>query len=264
MAPSLARSTFRAYLAAGTGAATSFVALLLAAQVGFLGAHNPFRSFGDSDVRAAIVLSLICATLASLGAIVLAIPAAYLLARSRARGLLLVDALLDVPTVISPIVVGMSVMLLFQTKPGAWIEDNVTRFVFEVPGIVLVQFILALALQVRVLKAQFEGIDPRLEDVARFLGCTPWGAFVRITLPLARPGLVAAMVLGWCRALGDFGATVTIAGAVRGKTETIPVAIYLNLASVRLGKAVALTLVLTAIALGLLLLVKGVLQKRPA
>jgi len=136
--------------------------------------------------------------------------------------------------------------------------------VFEVPGIVLVQFILALALEVRVLKAAFESMDPRLEDVARFLGCSPWGAFRRITLPLARPSILAALVLGWCRALGDFGATVTIAGAVRGKTETIPVAIYLNLASVRLGKAVALTLVLTLIALALLFIVRISLQKRLA
>lgn len=258
-------TSFRAYLAAGAGAATSLVGLLLAAQIAFLGSHNnPLRAFGDEDVRSAIVLSLLCATAAAVLALVLALPTAYLLARSRARSLAIVDTLLDVPTVISPIVIGMSLMLVFRSRPGVWFEDHVVRFVFEVPGIVAVQFILALALEVRVLKATFESVDPRLEDVARFLGCTPWGAFRRITLPLARPGILAALVLGWCRALGDFGATVTIAGAVRGKTETIPVAIYLNLASVRLGKAVALTLVLTGVAIALLFVVKISLQKRHA
>jgi len=142
-----------------------------------------------------------------------------------------------------------------------WLEAHVMRFVFEVPGIILAQFVLALALEIRVLKAAFEDVDPRMEVVARFLGCSPWRAFTRVTLPLSRAGCLAAFILGWARAVGDFGATVTIAGAVRGKTETIPVSIYLRISSLEIEGAVALMLVLTAIAFVVLLVVRALGRK---
>jgi molybdate transport system permease protein len=115
-----------------------------------------------------------------------------------------------------------------------------------------------------VLKAAFEELDPRYEQVARFLGCTPWGAFRRVTLPMCRTSLLSAFVLGWARALGDIGATMTIAGSVRYKTETIPVAIYNNLASVRIGKALGLSLLMTFIALLVLVVVRVAAARRSA
>jgi molybdate transport system permease protein len=158
--------------------------------------------------------------------------------------------------VLSPIVIGIALILVFRSTPGRFIEDHLLRFVFEVPGIIAAQFILALALQIRVLKAAFDDLDPRYEQVARFLGCTPFAAFRRVTLPMCRTSLLAAFVLGWSRALGDFGATVTVAGSVRFKTETMPVAIYNNLASVRIGKALGLAILLTFIALVVLVVVR--------
>jgi molybdate transport system permease protein len=187
---------------------------------------------------------------------VVSVPTAYALARWRFRGRILVDALLDIPIVLSPIVIGIALILVFRSGPGQWIEDHAIRFVFEVPGIVIAQFVLSLAMQVRVLKAGFEEMNPRYEQVARFLGCTPFGAFWRVTLPMCRSSLIAAFVLGWSRAIGDFGATVTIAGSVRNKTETIPVAIYNNLASVKIGKALGLAILLTTIALVVLVVIR--------
>ena len=145
---------------------------------------------------------------------------------------------------------------------GEWIENNLIRFVFEVPGIILAQFILAFAFSTRVLKATFEDVDLRLEQVARFLGCTPWQAFWKVTLPLSRSGLLAAFVLGWARALGDFGVTITIAGGLRGKTETIPVSIFMYMESVQLEHAVALMLVMTVMALVVLLSLRLLGRKR--
>lgn len=243
---------FRVYLVCGLGIATTVVIALLAAQLSFAGSSGLVGALAESDVRSAMLLSFTCATAAAGLALVVAVPASYVLARWRFRGALFLDAILDVPVILSPIALGLSLLLVFRSAPGQWIENHVMRFVFEVPGILLAQFILALALEIRVLKSAFEEVDPRLEQVARFLGCTPGRAFRRVTLPLVRPGLLAAFVLGWSRAIGDFGATVTIAGSVRGKTETMPVAIYLNLASVRLEKAVALALVLTLVALAVL------------
>lgn len=252
------------WLIAGLGLALALVLAMLASQVAFAGTAAPFAALAEPDVRAAIRLSLVCATIAAGLAMVVAIPSAFVLARWRFRGRVLIDALLDVPIILSPVAIGMTLLLVFRSGPGQWIESHVLRFVFEVPGIILAQFIIALALQIRVLKAAFESIDPRLELVARYLGCGPWGVLRRVTLPLARPGLIAAFVLGWGRAIGDYGATVTIAGTVRGKTDTIPTAIVLNWTSIRIEAAVALVMVLTVIALLVLLTVRLIAGGRRA
>jgi len=247
------RRLFHALLAGAVCLSLLFVGAILASQVGYAGLAEPLRALTRPAIRQALALSLGTATLAALLALALAVPCAYALARHRFFGARAVDVLLDLPMVLSPVAVGVAWLLFFRGAAGQWIETHLMRFVFEVPGIVLAQFTVALAVSIRVLKATFQEVDVRYEQVARFLGCTPWGAFRRVSLPLARRGLIAAFVLGWARALGEFGATVTLAGAVPGKTETVPVALYLRLASVDIPGAVALMLVLSAtglIALG--------------
>jgi len=252
----ISRPLFGLCLIAGLGSAVTLMLAMLASQVSYAGVRAPVAALGQSDIQHAITLSLFCATVASLLAMIIAIPTAYALARYRFPGRMLVDILLDIPIIISPIAIGMTLLLMFRTGPGDWVQEHLMRFVFEVPGIILAQFIIALALQIRVLKASFEAIDPRLEQVARYLGCGPWSTMRRVTLPLAKPGMIAAFVLGWGRAVGDYGATVTIAGSVRGKTDTIPVSIALNWSAVRIEAAVALVMVLTVIALLVLLTVR--------
>ncbi len=239
---------FQIYLLSGLGLAATIVIALVASQVAYSGPAGPLAALLLPDVRGAVILSLGCATVAAALGLVVAVPAAYALARHRFWGAAVLDALLDIPVVLSPIALGLALLLFFRTTAGGWVETYVARFVFEVPGLILAQFILALALEIRVLKATFDDVDPRMEMVARFLGCTPWRAFTRVTLPLSRSGLLAAFILGWARAIGDFGASVTIAGAMSGKTETIPIGVYLRLSSLEIDKAVALMLVLTAIA----------------
>ncbi len=234
----------------------TIVLALLWSQVGYAGVAEPARALARPGALAAIRLSLLCATLANVLGMAVAIPAAYALARHPFPGRVLVDTLLDVPVVVSPIAVGITLLLFFRTAAGQWIEAHVMRFVFEVPGIILAQFIIASAVQVRILRATFEEIDPRMEQVARYLGCGPWEAMRRVTLPLARPGLISAFALGWGRAMGEYGATVTIAGSVRGRTETIPTSIVLNWSAVRIEEAVGLVMLLTVIALAVLLLVR--------
>lgn len=253
---------FSVFLASGLGLALTIVLALIASEVAFTGVAAPAATLLSKDVRAAILLSLLCASAAAALGLLVAVPAAYFLARYRFRGATVIDALLDIPVVLSPVALGLALLLFFRTGAGLWLEARVMRFVFEVPGIILAQFVLALALEIRVLKAAFEDVDPRMEVVARFLGCSPWGAFTRVTLPLSRAGCLAAFILGWARAVGDFGATVTIAGAVRGKTETIPVSIYLRISSLEIEGAVALMLVLTAIAFVVLMAVRALGRKR--
>jgi molybdate transport system permease protein len=252
----MSRQLFRLCIVAGLGASVTLVLAMLASQVSYAGIREPISALSRPDIQHSIKLSLLCATVAAGLALVFAVPSAYALARYKFPGKTIIDALLDIPIIISPIAIGMTLLLMFRTDPGNWVQENLMRFVFEVPGIILAQFIIALALQIRVLKASFEEIDPRLEQVARYLGCDPWSAMRRVTLPLARPGLIAALVLGWGRAIGDYGATVTIAGSVKGKTDTMPIAIVLNWSAVRIEAAIALVMLLTAISVVVLIIVR--------
>ena len=110
--------------------------------------------------------------------------------------------------------------------------------------------------------ATFQKIDVRYEQVSRFLGCTPFQTLYRVTLPMAKPGLLAAFILSWARSIGEFGATVMLAGAVAGETETIPVAIYLRMASVDLKGAVALIAVLSLMSLAVLVAIRLIVRTR--
>ena len=262
----LGRIGFRLFLLSGLGIAVTIVVLLIVAQATYAdptsNATGPLAALGQRDIRSAITLSLFTATVSSLIALAIAIPAAYMLARSQRRWMKIVDALLDVPLVLSPVVIGISLLLLFRSSPGRWFESNIVRVIFEVPGIIVAQTVLALAMEIRVLKAAFEDVDPRLEQTARTLGCTPWGAFWRVTLPMARSGVIAALVLGWSRALGDFGATVTIAGAMPNKTETMPLAVYSRLESIQISKALGLSMLLFMIAFAVLIAVRVAAERR--
>jgi len=222
----------------------SLMLLLLVVQAAYTGGGEPLRALGERDVLHAVFLSFYTSIIAALIALLLAIPTGFALARWNFPGNWLVEALLLIPVIMSPMALGVALLLIFHDPPGSWLSR---WFVFEVPGIILAQFLVSYAFAVLVIRTTFSGIDIRLEQVARFLGCSPWQAFRRVTLPLARNGIVAGFVLGWARALGDFGATSTIAGAVKAKTETMPVAIYLNMATVSIDRAVALSIVLTLI-----------------
>ena len=130
------------------------------------------------------------------------------------------------------------------------------------PGIILAQVVVISALAIRLLKSTFDSIDPRYEQVGRTLGLSKFRAFIKITLPLAKDGLIAAGILTWARAVGEFGATVTLAGATAMKTETLPVAIFLSLASADVEKAIAVIFLLVIIAVTALLIMRKITKRR--
>lgn len=255
---------FGLVLALAVGFSACLMLMLLVAQGSFAGSREVLDALGEKPVQEAIFLSFWTATLAGLVALVLAVPTGLALARCETRGLWLVEALLLIPVIMSPMALGVALLLVFRTESGTWFQEHVVAFVFEVPGILLVQFLVAYSFAVLVLRTTFSGIDVRLEQVARFLGCTRWQAFRRVTLPLARNGIIAAFVLGWARALGDFGASSMLAGGVPEKTETMPVAIYLNMARVSIHKAVALSIILSVVTLAGLIAVRLLLGRRRA
>ncbi len=216
----------------------------------------------SKEILFAIRLSLETATIAAIISLLIAVPVAYAISRSRFPGKDIVDSLLDLPIVISPVALGAVLLVFFNTPLGSAINNNVIRFVFAVPGIVLAQVTVISALAVRLLKSTFDAIDPRYEQVARTLGCSKPEAFFRVTLPMARDGLVASAILTWARAIGEFGATVMLAGATALKTETLPTAIFLSLASADVEKAIAVILVLIVIAVVALLVIRKLIGRR--
>jgi len=203
---------------------------------------------GSSEILFAIGLSLVTATVSTVLAIIIAVPIAYTISKNEFFGKSLIDTLLDLPIVISPVAIGAALLVFFSTPLGSAINNNLINFVFSVPGIILAQFTVVSALAIRLLKSTFDSIDLRYEQVGRTLGCSKPQAFIRIILPLARNGLIAAAILTWARAIGEYGASVTLAGAIGMKTETLPIAISLNLLNADIEKAIAIIFILVIIA----------------
>ena len=216
----------------------------------------------SKEILFAIRLSVTTATVAATISILIAVPVAYAISRANFPGKNIVDSLLDLPIVISPVALGAALLVFFNTPVGAAINNHVIKFVFTVPGIILAQIRVISALAVRLLKSTFDSIDPRYEQVARTLGCSKPEAFLRVTLPLARDGLIASGILTWARAIGEFGATVMLAGATAMKTETLPTAIFLSLASADVEKAIAVIFVLIVIAIAALLVIRKIIGRR--
>jgi len=206
---------------------------------------NPYTLFS-------IRLSLFAATVATCFAVIIGLPSAYALSRFEFPGKRILDTFLEIPMIVSPIALGASFLVFFNTPFGQLIQNKGIFFVFEIPGIILAQFATIAGLATRLMKASLDEISPRYEAVARSLGSSPWQAFYKITLPLAMRGLIASMILSWAKAVGEFGATVTLAGAMPGKTETMPIAIFTALASANIEKAIVLVLIL--VVLGLVML----------
>ncbi|WP_375197465.1 molybdate ABC transporter permease subunit [Sphingobium sp.] len=169
----------------------------------------------------------------SLVAVGLMLPAAFalawLLARFRFPGKLFVDALVHLPLVVPPVVTGWLLLLLFGANGpiGRLLEQALgVSFMFRWTGAALASAIMAMPLMVRAMRLSIEGIDRRLESAAETLGAGRWRVFFTISLPLALPGVLAGLVLGFARSIGEFGATITFVSDVPGETRTLPIAIY--------------------------------------
>ena len=205
-------------------------------------------------------LSLLAGTVATLLALLLAVPAAYAMSRYSFRGKAAAETVLEFPTIVSPAALGAILLIFFNNPLGQWLQDHVLTFVFAFAGIVLAQFVTILGVAVRMLKATFDQVPSDLETVARTLGASPRHAFFTVTLPLARRGLVAAFILVWAKAIGEFGATLMVAGTMAMRTETLPIAIFMRLANADIKGTVALILILVSLGLAALYVAQHLLQ----
>ena len=183
----------------------------------------------SADDVSAILLSLRVAVTATLAGLPLAILAAWLLARPRLPGRAVLDGVVHLPLVLPPVAVGYGLLVLFgrQGSLGAVLAQAGIGLAFHWTGAALAAGVMAFPLMVRPIRLAIEAIDPEVDDAARTLGASAASRFLRITLPLAAPGIVAGAVLGFARALGEFGATITFAAAIPGETLTLPSDIWL-------------------------------------
>jgi molybdate transport system permease protein len=176
-----------------------------------------------------ITLSLKIAIVAVIVVLPFAFGLAYLLARGRFPGRTLLDAIVHLPLVLPPVVTGWLLLIAFgRTGPiGGWLDRwfGIT-VMFRWTGAVIAAAVMALPLMVRAMRLSIEAVDRRLEGTARTLGAGPWRTFFTITLPLSRAGIVAGLVLGFARSLGEFGATISFVSNIPGQTRTLPIAIY--------------------------------------
>jgi molybdate transport system permease protein len=242
---------------------TLFFVSIIVSMVAFTSWDAFISALLSQEILFAIRLSVITAIVSTVISMLIAIPVAYAISQTEFPGKNIVDSLLDLPIVISPIALGAALLVFFNTPIGEGIENNTLRFTFAVPGIIVAQFVVISALAIRLLKSTFDNIDPRYEQVGRTLGCSKPEAFFKVTLPLAKGGLIAAGILTWARAVGEFGATVTLVGATAMKTETLPISIFLALATADVEKAIAVIFILIIIAIVALLAIRKVVGRRP-
>lgn len=206
-------------------------------------------------VTDALRLSVFTSLLATTTALLLGIPLAWVLARMRFRGRSVLRALVTLPMVLPPVVGGAALLFALGRRGllGEPLYDGTGVLLpFSMWGVVVANAFIAMPFLVITVEAGLRSVDQRYEDAAATLGASQWTAFRRITAPMAAPSIVAGTVLCWARALGEFGATITFAGSLQGKTQTMPIAIYLRLEQGDRDAAIAMSLVLIAVSLAVL------------
>ncbi len=218
-------------------------------------------AFTSPEIRHSVFLSLTSSTIAAIFSIWIAVPAGYLLARTEFRGKAIIDTIFDIPIVLPPLVVGLGLLIVFQTAPGRFFQEHLFMVTYEVAAVIIAQFTVACAFAVRTMKVAFEQSDPRIEAVAQTLGATRFQAFFRVGIPEVRRGILTAFALAWARAIGEFGPVLVFAGATRMKTEVLPTTIFLELSVGNLEAAITVSLLMVSMACSILLISRSFFKR---
>lgn len=208
----------------------------------------------SSEALSALELSIVCSLSATAVALALGFPLAWVYARVAFPGRNLLRALTTLPMVLPPVVGGVALLFALGRRGliGQWLDQFFgIRLPFTVAGVVIAETFVAMPFLILTVEAGLRGMDKRFEDAARTLGGSRWTVLRRVTLPMVAPSLFAGAVLCWARALGEFGATITFAGNFPGRTQTMPLAVYIALET-RPEGAIVLSLVMLAVSLTVL------------
>ena len=216
---------------------------------------SAWRELSSGPARDALRLSLITSLCATGISIALGVPLAWVQARISYPGKRLVRALTTLPMVLPPVVGGVALLLALGRRGvvGSQLDRIGVNLPFTTAGAILAEAFVAMPFLVLTLEAAFRSVDRRLEDAARTLGAGRFAVFRSVTLPLVAPSMVAGTVLCWARALGEFGATITFAGNLQGRTQTLPLFVYVKLEGSDPDSAIVLSLVLLVLSLAVLI-----------
>jgi molybdate transport system permease protein len=245
------------------------IVVLLGVDMLYLATHDVTWSdfselLRDKEVISALKLSVGTSLITLVLVILVAVPSGYALSRCRFPVPALFNTLVDIPLILPPVVLGLSLLAIFGTPAGMWIRRTLQSYDIELVsavGIVMGQFLVSVSYCVRAAKASFDEVDSRLEDVSLTLGCTPFQCFRRVTLPLARNGLIAGCVMAWARAIGVFGPLMVFVGT-SARVQVMPTAMWLELSIGNIEKAFVIALIMVVIAGSALVLVHWLVPGR--
>jgi len=236
------------------GAYVVLLLSLLAADVASTSVADFVSALTKPEILFALRMTLVSCTLAALLSLWVAVPLGYLLERHAFRGRGLLDAILDIPVVLPPLVLGLSLLILFHLPiAGTTLEEQLQQrlgiqVTYAPVAVVLAQFVVAAAFAVHSMRLTFSRIDPRPEAIALTLGCRRSQAFWQVAFPQAWRGMIAAFSIAWARSLGEFGPILVFAGATRMKTEVLSTTVFLELSVGQLEAAVSVSLVMVVAA----------------
>ncbi len=256
----------------------ALILALLYADASYTSVSEIKNALNDESIRASVWLTFQTCWITAVLSIVFAVPTAYILTRYNFPFKRLFDSILDIPIVLPPLVIGLSLLILFnqiqifdktieswfavffssinKVLPENWPLKFPNGITYKVPAIIIAQFTVSCAFAVRTMRNTFESIDSRQEDVALTMGCNRSRAFWTVVIPQARFGIMTAGILSWARALGEFGPILVFAGATRGKTEVLSTTVFLEISIGNLEGAVAVSFLMISAAVLVLVLVR--------
>jgi molybdate transport system permease protein len=240
-----------------------FIVLPLIALFTRTSVNDLWTTLNQKQVQQAVSLSLVTSLISTLVTLLFGTPVAYMLSRPHLRLYRLIDTLVDLPTVLPPSVAGVALLLTFgrQGLLGKWLNLAGIQIPFTTLAVIMAQTFIAAPLYIKAATISFASIDPELKQAAALDGAGRWQVFRHITAPLAWMGLVSGLVMTWARALGEFGATIIFAGNFPGRTQTMPLAIYIGF-EINLNVAITLSIILVVFSFVILILLKTFLQRR--
>jgi len=231
------------------GSYAIIILAMILADLAYVDKESMLGALRSPEIHYSIVLSLLSCTLSTILSLWVAIPLGYLTSRFDFPGKRFLDTVLDIPIVLPPLVIGISLLALFNFAPFSWTSEWV---VFEIPAVILAQFMVACAFATRAMRISFDQIPERYEKVALTLGCNRAKAFWLVVMPQSRQGIVAAGTLAWARSLGEFGPILVFAGSTRMRTEVLPTSVYLEIQAGNLKGALAVSLIMIVAAAAVL------------
>ena len=251
--------------AVATAVYVLFIGLPVVALLARAGQQDGFlEGLTGPPVLQAVRLTVVTSVISLAIVVVVGTPFALLLARRRTMLLRVIDAFVELPIVLPPVVAGVAMLMAFgrQGLLGPALSAVGITLPFTTAAVVFAQVFVAAPFYIRAARIGFAGVDPAYEEVSQTLGVSPWATFRRLTLPMAAPSLLTGMTLAWARAVSEFGATIMFAGNLTGRTQTMPLAIMTAMES-SLGAALALAVLLLAMSALALALLSFLLRRRP-